>query len=435
VARRPTDVILRPGSPADAAGTGDGSAHRLDRAHAVGDDADVRNRARATLTTAAVAHCLHDGFADIIYVLLPLWAAEFRLTFVEVGIVRTAYSGAMALLQIPAGLLAERLGERPLLAAGTAVTAAGFVALGWWASSFVVVLAFLVASGAGSGFQHPLSSSIVSKAYETGGRRTALGTYNFSGDLGKVTASAGFAALVAAVGWRAAASVSGTIGIAAAAAIFAALVVLDQGGRATVVPAGHESAGSGWGIRDARGFQALSLVGMIDNATRTGFLTFLPFALIAKGVSVAGVGAALALVFAGGALGKFVCGFVAERVGVIRTVVVTEAATALGIVTVVAAPHALALAVLLPLGVALNGTSSVLYATVADLVAPDRRSRAYGLYYTLAIGSSALAPTLYGLVSDLVGVSWTLTIVGGVVLVTIPLCLTLREAVEAPATA
>src|SRR5205814_7610413 len=130
--------------------------------------------------------------------------------------------------------------------------------------------------------------------------------------------------------------------------------------------------GNGWGIRDARGFQALSAIGMIDNATRTGLLTFLPFALIAKGSTVAGVGSALALLFAGGAIGKFVCGLAAERVGVIRTVVLTEGATTLGIVAVVAAPLPVALAVLLPLGIALNGTSSVPYATVADLVAADR---------------------------------------------------------------
>src|SRR6185436_7229622 len=124
----------------------------------------------------------------------------------------------------------------------------------------------------------------------------------------------------------------------------------------------------GWGIRDLRGFQALSAVGMIDNATRTGLLTFLPFALIAKGVSPAAAGGALALVFAGGAVGKFVCGFVAERLGLIRTVVLTEAATALGIFTIVVAPESVVLAILFPFGVALNGTSSVLYATVADLV-------------------------------------------------------------------
>jgi MFS family permease len=189
---------------------------------------------------------------------------------------------------------------------------------------------------------------------------------------------------------------------------------------------------SGWGIRDVRGFQALSAIGMIDNATRTGLLTFLPFALIENGVPPAAAGGALALVFAGGAVGKFVCGFVAERLGLIRTVVLTETLTTLGIVTVVFAPNAVVLAILFPLGVALNGTSSVLYATVADLVDPEKRARAYGLYYTLSIGASAMAPTLYGFAGDAVGVPATLTIVGLVVLLTIPLCLVLRASVEVP---
>ena len=37
----------------------------------------------------------------------------------------------------------------------------------------------------GSFWQHPLSSSVVAKAYEDGPRRAALGTYNFAGDVGK----------------------------------------------------------------------------------------------------------------------------------------------------------------------------------------------------------------------------------------------------------
>ena len=121
---------------------------------------------------------------------------------------------------------------------------------------------------------------------------------------------------------------------------------------------------------------------MVDNATRTGFLTFMPFILMAKGSTVGGVGLAFALVFVGGATGKFVCGLIADRVGVIRTVVLTEIATTVCILAVVAAPLPVALGVLVPLGIALNGTSSVLYGTVADLVSSQRRSRAYALYYT-----------------------------------------------------
>jgi MFS transporter, FSR family, fosmidomycin resistance protein len=392
----------------------------------------VRSRARAVLATACSIHFVHDGFSDILYVLLPLWAVEFRLTFAQVGMIRTAYSGGMALFQIPAGLLAERWGERRLLAAGTAVTACGFVVAGT-VGGFLSLLTVLLIAGLGSGVQHPLSSSLVSKAYETGPRRAALGTYNFSGDLGKVAVPAAVAFAATVVGWRCASAAYGLFGVLAAAAILGVLARLTPEMSEADRPVESQTASSGWGIRDARRFRALTAIGMIDNATRTAFLTFLPFALIAKGSSVAGVGTALALLFAGGAVGKFVCGLVAERLGVIRTVVLTEAATTLCILAIIAAPLAVALAILPLMGVALNGTSSVLYGTVADLVTADRRSRAYALYYSVTIATSALAPSVYGIVGDVAGVDATLVIVAAVVLVTIPLCLVLRASVAEPA--
>jgi MFS family permease len=378
-------------------------------------------------------HFVHDGFSDILYVLLPLWASEFRLTFAQVGLIRTAYSGGMAAFQLPAGLLAERWGERRLLAAGTALTACGFIVAGA-AGGFLGLLGVLLVAGIGSSVQHPLSSSLVAKAYETGPRRAALGTYNFSGDIGKVVVPAAVALAATFVGWRYASAAYGVVGLVGAAAILGVLARLSAGmPEAADRPLESPTAGSGWGIRDARGFRALTAIGMIDNATRTAFLTFLPFALIDKGSSVAGVGTALALLFAGGAVGKFVCGLAAERLGVIRTVVLTEAATTLCILAVVAAPLPVALAMLPLLGVALNGTSSVLYGTVADLVTADRRSRAYGLYYTVTIASSALAPSVYGVVGDAAGVTATLVIVALVVLVTIPLCPLLRASIAEPA--
>ena len=383
------------------------------------------------LGAASSIHFLHDGFSEILYVFLPLWAREFGLSFTQVGLIRSAYTGGMSAFQIPAGLLAERWGERRLLAVGTAVTAVGFIAAGW-AGSFVPLLILLLAAGLGSSVQHPLSSSLVSKAYETGNRRTALGTYNFSGDVGKAGVAAAIGLLAGVIGWRAAGATYGLLGVAAALAIVPLLSRLGAGDREVRVPSAGPAV-SGWGIRDGRGFSALCAIGMIDNATRTGFLTFMPFILISKDLGVGGVGLAFALVFIGGATGKFVCGLAADRVGVIRTVVLTEIATTVLILTVVAAPLPLAMGVLVPLGIALNGTSSVLYGTVADLVASQRRSRAYALYYSLTIGASALAPTVWGFVSDAAGVPPTLTLVSLVVLVTVPLCLVLRPAVAAPA--
>ncbi len=384
------------------------------------------SRSRATLATCSTTHFIHDGFSDILYVLLPLWAAEFRLSFAQVGLLKTAFSGGMAAFQIPAGILAERWGEKRLLVGGTAVMALGFLVLGA-AQGFGLLFVILLLAGISSGVQHPLSSSLVSKAYETGARRVALGTYNFSGDLGKVTVPALVAFATAWFGWRLAAGGYGVVGLVAALGILVALTRLGAGNAAPKESTGEpDGRANGWGIRDSLGFQALATIGIIDYSTRTAFLTFLPFLLISKGATVENIGLALTLVFAGGAAGKFACGVLAERLGVIRTVIITEIATGAGILLLLPLPLTSCFLVLPVLGIGLNGTSSVLYGSVADLVIPERRSRAYGLFYTLGIGSGAVAPFLYGLLSDRAGVPVTLGVIGLVVLTTIPLSRRLR---------
>jgi MFS family permease len=157
-----------------------------------------------------------------------------------------------------------------------------------------------------------------------------------------------------------------------------------------------------------------------------GFLIFLPFILIAKGASLPTVGLALTLVFAGGAVGKLVCAFIGARIGVIATVCLTEGLTTAGILALLPLPLEAALAVLPVIGIMLNGTSSVLYGSVPELVAPERRTRMFGIFYTGTIGSGAVAPALYGLIGDAVGVPTALKVVAGICLVTLPLALVLR---------
>jgi MFS transporter, FSR family, fosmidomycin resistance protein len=136
-------------------------------------------------------------------------------------------------------------------------------------------------------------------------------------------------------------------------------------------------------------------IGVLDSATRMGFLLFLPFVLTAKGASLPTVGIALTLVFAGGALGKLVCAFIGARIGAIATVWLTEGATAIAVVALLPLPLEAALVLLPIIGIALNGTSSVLYGSVPTLVAPERRARAFGVFYTGTIGAGALAPAIY----------------------------------------
>jgi MFS transporter, FSR family, fosmidomycin resistance protein len=109
----------------------------------------------------------------------------------------------------------------------------------------------------------------------------------------------------------------------------------------------------------------------------------------------------------------------------------TEAATACGILAMLVLPLAPALAVLPIIGIALNGTSSVLYGSVPELVDADKRTRAFSVFYTAAIGSGALAPTIYGVLGDVVGIPTAMIIAAAIVLLTLPLTLMLRPALRA----
>src|SRR5579864_4510425 len=90
----------------------------------------VSSRAR-TLWTACAAHALHDGYADLIYLLLPIWQAEFGLGYGALAFLRGLAAATMAGLQMPAGRVAERLGGRTTLALGTVLAAIGYVMAGY----------------------------------------------------------------------------------------------------------------------------------------------------------------------------------------------------------------------------------------------------------------------------------------------------------------
>ena len=281
--------------------------------------------------------------------------------------------------------------------------------------------------------QHPLGSSLTSRAFDGSGLRTALSTYNFSGDVGKVLLPAATAGLIAVADWQSATIIMGTAGLFVAAAVFAAIprdLRTTDAARAQGSPVAGGPAAGGPAVGDSPGFAALSAIGMVDSATRMGFLTLLPFLLTAKGAGVAQIGLALSLVFAGGAAGKFVCGVIAVRVGILRTVIATECATAAGILALLLPLSPMTSLLLLPpIGLALNGTSSVLYGTVAELVTPQRRARAFGLFYTFTIGAGAVAPMAYGFLGDAIGLERAIAVVACVVLLVLPLTLLLRPAV------
>ena len=381
---------------------------------------------KRALGIACGVHALQDGYTDLVYIMLPIWQAEFGLAYGAIGMLRGLFVGAMAGFQIPATMLSKKVGASIVLAGGAALTGLSYILAGF-SGGFTVLIVALALGGLGAATQHPLASSLVAGAFPGKAALRALGTYNFAGDIGKMTLPAVAALMMLAMPWRSTLMSVGLLGIVAGIAILAlarrapfseAVEKESKGASASVMPS-------------RRGFSLLLAISLIDSATRMGFLTFLPFLLTAKGASLPTIGLALTLVFAGGAVGKLVCAFIGARIGIIATVFLTEGLTAIAILALLPMSLQQGMFLLPIIGIALNGTSSVLYGSVPLFVAQEQRSRAFGIFYTGTIGSGALSPVLYGFIGDALGIPVTLAVVAGLVLLTLPLALAIRPQLKA----
>ena len=382
-----------------------------------------RGSPRPILASCSTVHAAHDGLAEALLVLLPVWAQAFGLSLTQTGALKSAFYAAMTAGQIPFGLVSERIGERRLLTLGTLGTAVGWLLLAE-ADGFRALLLAVLVAGLGSSVQHPLASSLVSRAHRGDGSRAALGLYNFAGDVGKAVVPALLAVGIGIVGWR----MSSTgCGIAMAIVALGVHLSLQRFLSSETPPATRTATPSGWGIANRRDFAVLSAIAVLDASSRSGFLLLVPFLMVEKGLPVEQVGFAIMLIFTGGAAGKFACGFLAERLGTVRTIVITEVVTALGIIAAIAVPMGALWVLLAPIGLALNGTSSALYAAAGELAHEERQARAFGLFYTVTTAASAAAPIAVGALGDALDLAVTAGVVAAWVAVAAPLALALRS--------
>lgn len=382
-----------------------------------------RDGSRPLLLTTSAIHLTNDACFALLYPLLPFISADLGLSYTQVGMLKASFSGASSILQIPAGALGARHGEMLVLLAGNAWVGAGLVAMAF-TGTFVLLLLASVLAGIGGNAQHPLGTAIISKSVPRPMMPMALGTLNFSGDLGKLAGPFVAGIVATQFGWRVALGGVGLITVA-----FTLAVSL---GNRTRQVAG-ETATASTSTSDARepigrGFRNVLLAGGLDNATRGAALTFIPFVLADKGFGAADISALFGLVFAAGAAGKFACGWMTGRWGVLSVIVITECATAFALVAMIAGPDWSAIPLALLFGFALNGTSSALAVGVAHLVPPSRRANGYGTYFTVALLASAGAPLAYGVLGDISGLTTAFVVMAVLTVAVIPAVFPIRQA-------
>ena len=183
----------------------------------------------------------------------------------------------------------------------------------------------------------------------------------------------------------------------------------------------------GWGIRHRPAFYSLIGIVFIDIVIQDSFFVFVPFLMLEKNVPTELAAVAVVLVLAGGVFGKFGCGFLAARLGVIKSLIIIELLTAVAIGAVIVAPTMLAFALLPLLGVVLQGSSSITYGAVSELVHESRQTRGFAIIYSTSSTASIIGPASFGIAGDQFGLEVAITAMAVIVLLPIGLCAVLKK--------
>jgi len=378
-----------------------------------------------TLTASCGAHLIQDGLVALQYVLLPILAQVFGLNYAQVGLLRAVGSTVMSVLEIPAGVLAERFGEPFLLVFGLVCAAAGYVCVAIANEFYVIVIGFIIA-GIGAAFQHSLASALITANFNSTSRRRALGVYNSSGDLGKLAFTGAFSLGIGlGIAWN-----TSVVLLSLLTFVFAIVVpVLTRGAQGTKSHYAESTDNKpvGWGVKKPIEFSWLSFTVFMDSLIQAVFLTFIAFVLLEKGAGEGLASIAVVLTLSGGMVGKFCCGFLAANLGDRKTFIILQVLTILGLLLVPTLSSILTLLLLPFLGLAVQGTSTVTYGSVSDFIDIKRQSRGYALIYTLASASSVAGPFLFGFIADAYGLNVSLILLAMIAATTIPSSFVLRQ--------
>jgi FSR family fosmidomycin resistance protein-like MFS transporter len=350
---------------------------------------EIDRRAMATLSAG---HLAVDFASGAVPALLPFLAAEFDLSYTATAAMMLAALVSSSLVQPLFGIWSDRRGATWLLPGGVALAAAG-VAAAAIAPAYALVLLAVFLAGIGVAAYHPEGAKFA--AFASGRHRaTGMSYFNIGGNTGYALGPIVVTPLVVWLGLE-----GGTLAmipvLAMAVVILRALPALRR-----VVPESTERHLDS-GQDDVRAMTLLSVVIGLRSVAWFGLLTFVPLWVVANGGTEGEGGRTLSLMLVSGAVGTLVLGPVADRVGLRRTLLVTQAALPFLVVAFVAlggVPGTVALMLVGPCVVGTFGVTMVL----SQLYLPRHVGVASGLSVGLAMGLGGIAAVVLGAVADAV---------------------------------
>jgi len=352
-----------------------------------------------TLLFVATGWLFMNGFRVVLPVLLPGIKADFHISNAEAGVALTVLWLLYAALQFPAGLAADRTGERRLLVASTVLAAASFGAF-YVAPAYAWFLFACALFGFGAGLYGTPRDMLLTRTYPRA-VNTAFGITFAVGSVGAAGLPFVATAVANRFGWR-----------VAIAALLPLLLLVGLGLWWAVPrrPPGAETADRLPVVETVRQSVAalaeprVALAGaimLIYVFTYQGLSSFLPTYLVeVKGLEAGPVALLFGLLFVFGAAVNPVAGHLADRFGERETVL---GLIGLATVTLAVLPvlhDRIALYLLVPLLGVRIAIGPILSAFIVRELPAPVQGTGWGFLRTGFFALGATASTVIGLFAD-----------------------------------
>ncbi|MDQ2052528.1 MFS transporter [Natronolimnohabitans sp. A-GB9] len=400
------------------------------------DDSD-----RQIVLFTSAAHGLVHTYELSIPILMTVWLTEFSTTAATLGLIVTVGYGLFGVGALPAGVLVDQYGSKPLILMCLAGMAASFVLVGL-SGSILILGAAIAFWGITASVYHPAGLALLSTRVKRTG--TALGYHGIGGNLGIAIGPLVTALLLLWFDWR-------VVSILLAAP---AIVVLVLGIFVKVAPKDVKTSattdGGPEGANDTKGqvslesfvadthklvtvtFGLVLFVVMMSGLYYRAFLTFLPDLLsdflagmvdielvdpdspYAEEFDLARYFYVTILIF--GVFGQYLGGHLADRIPIERALVYVL--VTLTILTILFGPATATMpgfvVISLLLGVVLFTIQPLQQAAVAKHTSPGTRGISFGYTFLVIFGIGAFGAALTGTVLTAAGVRELFLVLGAI---------------------
>ena len=342
------------------------------------------------------------------------------MTYLQSGLLLSAYTITSGFSQIPGGWLGDRLKRSTVIAVGLGGVGLATIAVGL-SPSYYPMLLILIVMGILAGGYHPSAVTMLSGYFEESRRGRVIALHMVGGSIGFSLGPLLGGVIAESLGWRFAFIILSLPAILAVPVILKKLSLIEK--TAGITPprqaSGKESLQVQTGVSRVNVIQALRPIATIlflcvSMQLIAGVaMSFAPLYLVDKhGVTPAFAAVLVGILRFGGIAGSLFGGWLSDRWGRKLAIFLSLVATGPVLYLLTILPYNAGLVVILIIfGLFRYMTQATMQPYVMDSVPPYLRATAFGIYFGMALEGQSLLQPVAGHFMDIYGISSIFTII------------------------